>query len=243
MTSGDKHEIMFSMTWRTFLGKLLLVILVPIAAYIVIYFGLGMVGIRLPVLIESFITIFLEVVAIVYIFGFYKPEVFKKLSSQPVSIIGLLILIPFSLAVRIPTVLVFVILDLLNLFPQLFESFDEGVKFQWSDLVTPTGFGQPVDITLAVLIAVILTPIAEELLFRGVIFNFLRSKLTISKAIIFTSVIFALVHVYVGLLIGSFILGLALTWIYYKWKNITYPIVLHAFINLLPFLLGVMAKQ
>lgn len=225
------------------LSKLLAVIIAPSLLYGICYLVLKYFGItQIPTLIESVVLELLTLVVIIYLFHFYKKGAIAKLNTTVFSLKKAILLIPISLLVRVPAIIIFVIIEAFNLFPYLSQSFDEGVKFQWSDLATPTGFGTPVDITLALFLTVIVTPIVEELLFRGVIFNFLRTKWSVPYAFFGTCVIFTLVHVYVGLFIGTFIMGLALTWVYYKWGNIKYSMILHGLINLLPFLLGVLSK-
>jgi membrane protease YdiL (CAAX protease family) len=74
--------------------------------------------------------------------------------------------------------------------------------------------------------------IAEETLFRGVIQKNLSLRYGILKALIVTSLLFALVHINLSSIVSIFLLGLMLGYLYLKTQNLMYPIILHFFYNL-----------
>jgi len=84
---------------------------------------------------------------------------------------------------------------------------------------------------VAVLAIVILAPIAEELFFRGVVFNaFLRERGP-RMAYIGSAAMFALIHLSIVALLPIFLLGLALAWVYDRTGNLLAPIAMHAVVN------------
>lgn len=84
---------------------------------------------------------------------------------------------------------------------------------------------------LAVLAIVIIAPIAEELFFRGVVFNaFLRERGP-RMAYLGSAALFAVIHLSIVALLPIFLLGLALAWIYDRTGNLLAPITMHAMVN------------
>lgn len=93
---------------------------------------------------------------------------------------------------------------------------------------------------------VIIAPILEEMLFRGLIFNTLRQKNMISAHII-SAFLFGLLHVYSYILAGDMsewiklipymMVGLSFSVVYEKRQTIFAPIILHAVKNLIAVLL------
>lgn len=94
--------------------------------------------------------------------------------------------------------------------------------------------------------AVILAPIVEELLFRGLIFNSLRQR-SVFWAHLISAFLFGLLHVYSYILAGDMsewiklipymTAGLAFSFAYEKRQNIIAPIFLHGVKNLIAIIL------
>ena len=80
---------------------------------------------------------------------------------------------------------------------------------------------------------IIIAPIAEELLFRGVIYKTLRIKTSAGFSVLITSIIFALIHGSAADFIPLVILSVYLCVIYEKTDNLTAPILIHSFHNAL----------
>jgi len=94
----------------------------------------------------------------------------------------------------------------------------------------------PGQIILAVIAAVVLAPVAEELLFRGLLHRSLRSRWRIVPATAVSSMLFAVVHVDVALsqplaLIGLTLVGAILAVAYERTGSLLVPIVIHAVHN------------
>ncbi len=79
--------------------------------------------------------------------------------------------------------------------------------------------------------AVIIAPIAEELIFRRVIFSFLKEKNSTISATIITSALFAIIHFTLVQIPGLFILGIIMQILYIKHKTLVPAIMFHAMHN------------
>jgi membrane protease YdiL (CAAX protease family) len=84
---------------------------------------------------------------------------------------------------------------------------------------------------LVVFSVVILAPIAEELFFRGVVYNAWRREAGRRWGLIGSAVLFAVIHLSILSLVPIFILGLALAWIYERTNTLVAPIAMHATVN------------
>lgn len=83
------------------------------------------------------------------------------------------------------------------------------------------------------LLAVILAPIGEELVFRGVLFKALRNKWGVFWGVLLSSVIFSLVHLDLMQMLSTFPLGIYTAISYHRSGSIYPAIVLHATWNLI----------
>ena len=90
---------------------------------------------------------------------------------------------------------------------------------------------------LAVLNTVVIVPIIEEIVFRGLFYKLLRSYFSIVPSMLISSIIFSIVHQNILVSIVLFSLGLILCYSYERNKSIIYPIVIHSLFNLLMLLL------
>ncbi|MBF9252422.1 CPBP family intramembrane metalloprotease [Pontibacter sp. 172403-2] len=80
---------------------------------------------------------------------------------------------------------------------------------------------------------VVAAPVLEEFLMRGLLLRGLLKNYSPATAIIWTSVMFAVLHLNPWQGIGAFVLGLVLGWIYYKTRSIWTCIFLHFANNLM----------
>lgn len=89
-------------------------------------------------------------------------------------------------------------------------------------------------------LAVLVAPVTEELLFRGALFGSLRARIGSRAAALISSVLFAAVHSSVFALVPLFVLALVLCWVYERSGSLVAPIVVHMLNNatsLLPLFL------
>lgn len=92
---------------------------------------------------------------------------------------------------------------------------------------------------ILIFFAVFVSPISEELFFRGALYRFLKSKMGTFNSIVATSLIFALFHIgYLSLyeFIGAFIGGVIFALIFEKSKTISSTITAHFLVNLVSIL-------
>jgi membrane protease YdiL (CAAX protease family) len=82
-----------------------------------------------------------------------------------------------------------------------------------------------------VVAVVILAPIAEEIFFRGVVFNAWLREGGRRWAYIGSAALFAAIHLSLLSLLPIFLLGLALAWVYERTGNLLAPIAMHATVN------------
>ena len=78
--------------------------------------------------------------------------------------------------------------------------------------------------------AVIFAPVLEEILLRGIILDGLLKRYSPTKAIIWSAVIFGVMHMNPAQAVGAFLLGLPLGWLYYRTGSLWPCIFLH-FVN------------
>lgn len=107
-----------------------------------------------------------------------------------------------------------------------------------------------IDLLTNFLNVVLLGSIFEEILFRKIMIDFFWKKKKIIEGIIFSSLLFSLIHINFyrfefssNTLLYTFIFGLLLGYIYVKTKNVLYPIIAHFTANFIWLLLGIYAEQ
>lgn len=84
---------------------------------------------------------------------------------------------------------------------------------------------------------VILAPIFEELICRGIILDGFLKKYSPRKAILWSSLIFGLMHLNPWQFMGAFVGGLYIGWIYYRTQSIISCMLIHSVNNMIAFLL------
>lgn len=95
---------------------------------------------------------------------------------------------------------------------------------------------------IAILSTAVLGPILEECIFRGVVYNKLKSSFSVKTAFILTSILFSVYHFNVVQGIYTFFFSMLITYVYEKSDNLLGAILVHCSGNLavsiiLPFLL------
>jgi uncharacterized protein len=109
---------------------------------------------------------------------------------------------------------------------------DEPVEQELLDIVLAGG-----TVTLlAVLLAVVIAPVGEEIIFRGVLHRAIADKAGFWVGAIISSALFAVVHVEVVLsqpygLVGLFLVGFLLALAYHRTGSLIVPIIGHAVFN------------
>lgn len=112
---------------------------------------------------------------------------------------------------------------LISIFEEVKEAPVENVLEQLLDQINPV---------TTLIIAVILAPIFEELLFRKAVID-RTAKYGDGISIVFSGLLFGLFHGNFAQFAYAFFLGMFFGFIYLKTKNIMYPIILHILTNFL----------
>jgi len=88
---------------------------------------------------------------------------------------------------------------------------------------------------------VVVLPITQEFIFRGLLLHRFTTKWNIAIAIWASSIIFGLLHP--GDLFGTFLFGVVMALLYIKTKTLIVPIVAHAMYNTIAILFGILAEN
>jgi len=81
------------------------------------------------------------------------------------------------------------------------------------------------------LFAVVIAPVAEEFIFRGILYPFIKQLGWPRLAWLGVSFLFTLIHVNAPTFLPLFVLALALTWLYERTDRLIAPIVAHGLFN------------
>lgn len=114
------------------------------------------------------------------------------------------------------------------------ESFLNGgiSSLDMREAVFSTGFDTWYGIVLMVISIGILAPIAEELLFRGMLFDFFKQKTGAPWAILITSGLFGLAHYdSLAVVVSAFVMGLVMAYAVEKTKSLWISIFIHMATN------------
>ncbi len=85
----------------------------------------------------------------------------------------------------------------------------------------------------------VVTPVVEEVFFRGFVFAGLVPRLGVGWAAVVSSVVFSLFHVDVGVFIPIFVTGLLLAWLYHRTGSLWPCMLAHGGQNALALAVGV----
>ncbi len=112
--------------------------------------------------------------------------------------------------------------------------FSEGLQIENQKYISNLSSGTFV---LFLVNTIILAPIIEEFIFRGLLYVPIYRKLGRIPAMILTAFIFSMSHFLVFIesvpgAISQFLMGLFLVWLYDRKGTLVYPVVSHAFINI-----------
>lgn len=149
----------------------------------------------------------------------YYKDIFRKISLQDITYI---ILFGIGLSIVFNIALSKLIEILSSLIPNYLSSYYSQIQIQ-SNIVDNS--------FLQLILAIIIVPIFEEILFRYIIFEHLKKNYNIVLSIIVQALIFGLAHGHSIQIISAFILGILLGLIYIRYKSIVASIVLHMTIN------------
>lgn len=78
----------------------------------------------------------------------------------------------------------------------------------------------------------IIIPVAEELMFRGVVYKRFRQYATFARAAVFSTLMFSLAHGNMVQMMYAFAIGMLLTYVYDKYDSFVAPVCLHVVVNI-----------
>ena len=126
----------------------------------------------------------------------------------------------------------------------------------WSFAVVLLGFEPPAELDITrifpvgpsgivglVIVAVVVGPVAEEIIFRGVLHSSLRERVGPVGAAVVSSAVFGVVHVdIVWMVVPTFLLGIVLAWLFESTRSLWVPILCHMVFNLTAVVLTLVAR-
>ena len=153
--------------------------------------------------------------------------------------------VAFNFKIGWKNYLIAVVISVIALFglQQLISSFDalwETIGYNLSSIsINPTNFGL---FALLVLVSAITPAICEEIIFRGMILNGLRTKFNDYASIALSAFMFALIHGNLQQFIYPFLLGLIYGWLCLRTGSVIPSIIAHFVNNFLVVLLQYLAN-
>lgn len=87
----------------------------------------------------------------------------------------------------------------------------------------------------AILSSVVAAPILEEVLFRGLIFESCRERFGRGAALLFSALLFGVIHIVPVQMINAFVVGLILGYVYLRTRSLLAVIILHAVNNAIAY--------
>lgn len=89
----------------------------------------------------------------------------------------------------------------------------------------------------ALLLTVVMAPLAEEFLCRGVLLESARAKGGVVYGLFFSAIFFGVIHFHPAAVVNAFVMGLVLGYVYLRSESLWLAVILHAFNNALAMLL------
>ncbi|EOD01567.1 CPBP family intramembrane glutamic endopeptidase [Caldisalinibacter kiritimatiensis] len=178
------------------------------------------------IFLVTFFALIVSALILVRLLKFNKKSIIEYCNFSFVNfkVVGLLILLGFLSNLFLNSIFAFIKNNetLMNLLGARKEFFDIGESAK----VMMNG-----NILIVVLVIGILTPVFEEILYRGVIFNRLNEDVKVETAIILQAIVFALCHFNMIQGMYTFVLGVLLALCYHWLKSIWVPIIVHMSFN------------
>lgn len=97
---------------------------------------------------------------------------------------------------------------------------------------------QELPLWIMIIVFAVLPGICEELFFRGLILSSFRKKMPPMTAVVWTALLFAVMHMDISRLSFTFVMGIFLGMVLLRTKNILVPIVIHILCNATTLTLG-----
>ena len=89
----------------------------------------------------------------------------------------------------------------------------------------------------SILMLVVLAPVMEEVLFRGILLESVRSKHSAGRAIVVSALMFGVIHLIPQQVVNAFAIGLILGYIYVRTESLWPVIIIHALNNAMAYVI------
>lgn len=93
------------------------------------------------------------------------------------------------------------------------------------------------------LAAVLMAPVLEEIVFRGLIYTRLKKGMPTIVAAILASLVFGLMHGTIIWVLYAFVLGMVMTWIFERYQSLTANIIFHLAFNAMGLVLSAIPES
>lgn len=176
----------------------------------------------------------------VYLFGIRRKKIsWESLGLFPASNLKRYALIGTGLAVAVLPVRLILAAAIIFLESLIYG---EVTSLDLREQIFSVGFDTWYGIVLMILSVGILAPIAEELLFRGMLYDFFKQKTGVPWAVLITSGLFGLAHYdSFAVVISTFVMGLVMAYAVEKTKSLWVSIFIHVATNSGAILISAMA--
>lgn len=108
----------------------------------------------------------------------------------------------------------------------LFPKSESMVQYQKNSQALMSG-----SLLIQLLTIAIMVPIVEEVIYRGLVYKRSLRYLTPRQAMVFSAVVFGIFHFNLIQGVYAFVLGIVFAYVYQKYQNLNYCILMHAFAN------------
>lgn len=202
-------------------------ILLPIIPAIILIIASKPIGFSMEdPLIYVFITIASLGLLILWLKRKYIINIKSMFSMEKISII---FLIPMTITI---VGLGFLLSEVANFTTRVLPMSDFWLKIFNS--MTGDGFAP----WKGILGVVVVAPIVEEIIFRGIVLRGFLKHYSVRKSILLSALLFGIIHMNPWQFVGAFVAGIILGWWYVKTNSITTTIFGHALNNGMSFIIG-----
>ncbi len=206
--------------------------------YFLVYLGSQFVVVFVCALIEKLFSVcvgsmemtvaagILTLISYFIIFKRRKKNFFSEIRLVKMPIPSCLLMFFFGASLNIATIFIFALIP----FPESWLT----QYGEMSSVITDSAMW------LQILTSVIVAPVVEEVVFRGLIHNTLKASMPMFAAMLASALVFGMVHGAIIWIIYAGTLGFLLSWVYEKYKSLLACVCLHFGYNLCGVLLAVL---
>ena len=160
-------------------------------------------------------------------FAVRKKKFLKEIELNPISLNGVLPIIVVAVGL---TVIIVVVISYIP-WPK-----------EWIEAYT-TGSASLDGSLMSWISAVLVAPVVEEILFRGLIYTRLKKGMPMVVAAVLTSLLFGLMHGTIIWILYAFVLGMIMTWIFERYQSLVANIIFHLSFNAMGMLLPMIPER